>query len=229
MRICFDEDGADVRFVISDYLPQYNKVFEQALYSLKNGSYVKRFPKDTSGIEKAKANFAEHAEEMFAQMGNFVEVPWEGALADFADKVNGSGIDWWLTGSCATCIRGVPLRPHDVDIMLNSMDIDKIRHLFADRIVEPIVSTKGWVMDYFGVLFMGARIDLAFDPVDFVDNPHPADFGPFAMRHLEEIEWRGRLIKVPPLDLQLHANRRRGRHDRAALIEDHLRRSHART
>jgi hypothetical protein len=71
-------------------------------------------------------------------------------------------------------------------------------------------------------MFLSARIDLAFDPADFVDTPHPADFGPYAMRHLAEVHWRGTKIKVPPLELQAQVNRRRGRIARAAAIEEHL-------
>ncbi|NLM11917.1 MAG: hypothetical protein GX213_14335 [Clostridiaceae bacterium] len=159
---------------------------------------------------------------MFGQMGYFKEVPWEDALLDFINKVEGTDIDWWLTGSCATCLRGIDVQPHDIDIMLSSKDIDIINDIFGDYIVEPIRSSKGWVVNYFGVLFIGARIDLAFDPEDFVDNPEPVDFGPYAIKNLEEINWKGKIVKIPPLNLQLQVNKRRGRNDRVRAIEDYM-------
>jgi hypothetical protein len=97
-----------------------------------------------------------------------------------------------------------------------------MNQLFEDCIVEPIRSSKGWVVANFGVLFMGARIDLAFDPEDFVDSPDPADFGPYAMRNLEAVNWKGYTVRVPPLELQMQVNKRRGRYDRAAAIEQYL-------
>ncbi len=106
--------------------------------------------------------------------------------------------------------------------MLHSEDIDRVNELFADCIVEPIRSSKGWVVTNFGVLFMGARIDLAFDPEDFVDIPEPADFGPYAMKNLEVISYKGQRVKIPPLELQMQVNRRRGRDDRVVAIEKHL-------
>lgn len=222
MRVFSIEEGNDVLFVVSEFSPEYKKVLENACYSLVDGSYVKRFPKDTPNISRIRNNWENCAEEMFSQMGYFKTARWEEALLGFIDRIKGTDIQWWLTGSCATCVRGIDIQPHDVDIILDSEDIDRINQLFADCIVEPVISSKGWVAANFGVLFMGARIDLAFDPEDFVDNPDPVDFGPYAMRNLEIIDWRGQTIKVPPLELQLQVNRRRGRNDRAAAIEAYL-------
>ena len=224
MRISSREEDSDVLFVISEFSPEYREVFENAYYSLEDGCYVKRFPRDTPNISRIRDNWGNYAEEMFAQMGYFQTARWEEALLGFMDRVKGTDIGWWLTGSCATCLRGVDLQPHDVDIMLHSEDIDRVGQLFADCIVEPIRSSKGWVVANFGVLFMGARVDLAFDPEDFVDNPHPADFGPYAMRNLEEVDWRGQTVRVPPLELQRQVKKRRGREDRAAAIEELLNR-----
>ncbi len=222
MKIFFKEEENNVLFIVSNFSPEYKDVIESSFFSLEDGVYVKRFSKDIENLDIIKSNFEKYAEDMFGQMGYFKKVCWEDALLDFINKVEGTGIDWWLTGSCATCLRGIAVQPHDIDIMLNSKDIGKINDIFADFIVEPIRSTKGWVVSNFGVLFMKARIDLAFDPEDFVDNPEPVDFGPYAMKNLEEIKWNNKIIRIPPLDLQLQVNKRRGRNDRVKAIEDYI-------
>ena len=227
MKISFQEDDSQVLFVISDVSSEYRSAFESSFYSLENGSYVKGFPKDTKNMDRIKSNFEKYADDMFGQMVNLKKVMWEDALLGFISKVEGTDIDWWLTGSCATCLRGVAIQPHDVDIMLNSRDMDKINDIFADHIVEPIRSSNGWVVKNFGVMFMEARIDLAFDPEGFVDDPEPVDFGPYAMEHLEPITWRDHVIKAPPLELQLQVNRRRGRKDRVQAIESFLHKNEA--
>jgi hypothetical protein len=227
VRISSREDGNDILFVVSEFSPEYKEVFENACYSLEDGSYTKRFANDTPNISRIRENWENYAEEMFAQMGYFKTPRWEEALLGFMERIRDTDIHWWLTGSCAACVRGVNIRPHDVDIMLRSEDIYKVNQLFADYIVEPIKSSKGWVAANFGVLFMDARIDLAFDPEDFVDNPEPVDFGPYAMRNLEDVDWNGHTVRVPPLELQMQVNKRRGRDDRAAAIEEYmLHRSH---
>ena len=41
-------------------------------------------------------------------------------------------------------------------------------------------------------------------------------------RNLEELNWNGYVIKVPPLELQLNVTRRRERIDRVELIEEYM-------
>jgi hypothetical protein len=70
--------------------------------------------------------------------------------------------------------------------------------------------------------FWHARIDVASDPSERLDDPEPVDCGPFARGHLETVHYRGHDIQVPPLYLQVAANRRRGRKARAELLEKRL-------
>lgn len=222
MELSTEVQNDDVLFIIRDYRPEYETVFQEGYYELVDGMYVKRFSKHAAHMPKIRRNWECNAEAMFAQMGHFAEVDWEEALTKLITELDRNGIDWWLTGSCATCLRGVPVQPHDIDLMLSSKDIGHINEVFADHLIEPIRCSKGWVVDYFGVLYMGARVDLAFDPASFVDDPQPVDFGPFAMAHREEVGWKGHKVKLPPLELQLQVNRRRGRLDRVAVIEQFM-------
>ncbi|MGI6705577.1 MAG: nucleotidyltransferase domain-containing protein [Clostridia bacterium] len=220
MNIGFAEDEKTLTYIITDG-DKYGEILKSQYYSQQNEQYTKSFPKtEIWDIQMLKQNYLKYAEKMFLQMGYFQHVPWQAALLKFIDCIEGHDISWWLTGSCALCIRGINVQPHDVDIMLDSRDLEKVRDIFSQYIVEPIVSSKGWVVRCFGVLFLEARIDLAFDPEEFVDIPHPADFGPYAMKNLEEVKWMGKTVLIPPLDLQLEVNRRRGRGDRVKAIED---------
>ena len=58
----------------------------------------------------------------------------------------------------------------------------------------------------------------------WVDAPEPSDFGPTAWRRRERLAWCGIDLAVPALDLQLAVTRRRGLTERAARIEESLRR-----
>jgi hypothetical protein len=132
---------------------------------------------------------------MFDQCGYFTEIPWQEGLKSFCSIIYETDIDWWLTGSCATCIRGIELKPHDIDIMVKSEYLDEVIELFSDYIIEPIIDTNGWIIKYFGVVFLHSRIDLAFDRYS---------------------------IKVPPLRLQINTNKLRGRDDRVEKINNYL-------
>ncbi len=218
MNISFAEEQQSVKFIVSGYGDEYESVLRSLFYTKEGESYVKLFPSDTRYLEQIKSNYMRLAPEMFAQFGYIKPTPWAAALLEVAERLDHNGIPWWLTGSCAAALRGVDLCPHDVDIMLESAHLEQVRDIMADCTVEPIIDTGGWVTRYFGVAFLGARIDLAFDPSDRLDHPEPNDSGPYARQHLEEVRWRGRTVRVPPLELQLASNRRRGRMDRVRAI-----------
>lgn len=222
MKITFEERTDNIVFKVSDFDTKYEKIFEMCFYQREGESYVKAFPKTTKNIEKIKANYLNNAEEMFGQLGYFRPIPWDEALLEFVKRLEATEIDWWLTGSCAACIRGIPLNPHDVDIMISSKDVDQLSDIFIDHIVEPIIDTNGWLTKDFGVIFFHARIDIASDPQACLDDPEPVDCGPYARSNLEKVIWKGYEIKVPPLSLQLNANKKRDRFDRVKLIEEYM-------
>lgn len=221
MRITFVPEADTVKFTISDFEPKYAAVLQGLFYQPEGSSFIKRFP-SALATDQVQANFARYAPTMIDQIGGFAPVPWDLAIEGFARRAQSAGITWWLTGSCALAIRGIPVVPHDVDIMLRSEDLPSVESALGEFIVEPVIPTTGWIMKRFGVAFLEARIDLAFDPEAGVDRPQPADFGPYAMEHLETVVWRGLEVRVPPAALHLAGNRQRGRLERVRLIEDYL-------
>lgn len=225
MRITVKEIESNTRFSVSEFDEKYRNILQMCFYNEENGVYYKDYPSDYRYINEVKQNFETFGEEMFNQLGYFSEIPWYDALKAFCQRVEGHDIDWWLTGSCASCIRGIKMNPHDVDIMLNSKDVYKIEDLFSENLIEPLVNTGGWLTKDFGVIFLKARIDIATDPVEELDYPEPVDCGPAAKKRLENITWEGHNIKVPPIEFQLNANKRRGRLERVNLIEDYMRKN----
>ena len=176
MKILFEEKGSEVIFRIDNNEEKYHQVLKDCYYQQAGKSYFKKFPKDSKDLLIIQHNFSIYANEMFRQAGDFLPIPWDKALTKFIERVNGSKITWWLVGSCAACIRGIPLKPHDIDIMIDSKNVADIHQLFLDCIVEPILDTRGWVTKDFGVIFLHARIDIASDPQSAVDKPAPSDF-----------------------------------------------------
>lgn len=222
MRVSFEEADEKVIFRISEFDPKYEKILKMCFYENDGRGYIKIYPKNAKYLDSIMARYSDNAKLMFDQLGYFAPVPWEKALAEFCQRTQDTNIDWWLTGSCAACIRGIKMNPHDVDIMTDSGCIDEITEVFSEFLIEPIVDTNGWLTRDFGVIFLHARIDIASDPQDILDIPEPIDCGPYARQNLEIIKWNGYEIKVPPLELQLNVNRRRERLDRVKLIEDFM-------
>jgi len=225
MKLFFKQTKESVIFRVSNFNPEYKDALIGGFYTLKGEIFEKEYKKEEifqENIPSIKRNFLKYGEEMFAQMAYLKPPLWQEGLIGFMEKVRGKNIDWWLTGSCALAIRGIEVTPHDVDIMLKSKDIDKIMDIFQHHMIEPLSRSDDWIVKHFSVLFLKTRVDLAFDPLDILDDPEPSDSGPFAAKNLEEISWKGHKIKVPPLHLQLNTNKKRGRKERVRLIEEYL-------
>jgi len=222
MNIEFVRNNDIVTFRVYDFSSPIEEALQMCFYQKDGNSYVKNFPASTPYLDKIVAHYQRYSEEMFLQLVYQRPIPWEKGLLEFLKRVNTSDIDWWLTGSCAACIRGINMNPHDVDIMVDSRSVELISELFRDDIIEPIIDTNGWLTKDFGVLFIHCRIDIASDPQSSLDEPEPVDCGPYAKSKLETIIWNGYKVRIPPIELQLNVNKRRQRIERVRLIEEYI-------
>ena len=222
MNIEFLKSEDTVTFRVCNINDPIEAALQMCFYEKVDDAYIKHFPASTPYLDKIMAHYEKYAEEMFLQLVYQRPIPWEQGLLEFVKRVSNSDVDWWLTGSCAACIRGISMSPHDVDIMVASGSVDLIKELFRDNIIEPIIDTNGWITKDFGVLFMHCRIDIASDPQGSLDEPEPVDCGPYAKSMLESIDWNGYEVRIPPIKLQLNANKRRQRIERVKLIEEYI-------
>ena len=222
MKVEFASNDDIVIFRVRDFSSPIEEALKMCFYQKDGDSYIKNFPASTPYMDKIMAHYEKYAEEMFLQLVYQRPIPWEKGLLEFLKRIDHSNVDWWLTGSCAACIRGININPHDVDMMVDSQSIGVIIELFKDNIIEPIIDTKGWVTKDFGVLFMQCRIDIASDPQSSLDEPEPVDCGPYAKSKLETVIWNGYKVRIPPIELQLNANKRRQRTERVRRIEEYM-------
>lgn len=218
MKIKFENKKDNVIYRIYNFDNKYEKILQSCFYEKTDNGYIKTYPSNIKYIKQMKKRYSDCAQYMFDQLGYFVDIPWKIGFKKFCKMVEKTKIEWWLTGSCASCIRGANIKPHDIDIMINSESTPIITEIFKDFLIEPIINTNGWLTKEFGVIFMDVRIDIASDPVSSLDKPTPTDCGPYAKKHLEIFEQEGYKIKVPPLELQLNVNKKRGRLDRVKEI-----------
>jgi hypothetical protein len=129
----------------------------------------------------------------------------------------GVDLDWWLYGSAALAVRGLPVEPGDVD--LNIRDSARAAELLDDLLVTPVLELERWAAPRVGRAFDGAIVEWISDPHPQLDDREtPHEHGPFVADRLETVEWRGHRIRVPPLAVQLAVCERRGLDGRARLI-----------
>jgi len=149
-------------------------------------------------------------------------MPWEDTLSETIEILKAYDIAWWLAGSGACAARGIDMAPHDIDIMTYLEEVPKIQKAFEAYTVEPFHFVSDWITKGFGVVFLGGRVDVAFEPADDADQYGKLDYGVYASEHLEEIAWHDHRIQVPPVELHLPGNESRNRHDRIKLINDYI-------
>jgi len=178
------------------------------------------YPADTPKLDQCWRNFSSSAELMVRQVAGLAPVPWRDALRELCRRTAEAAVSWWLTGSAAMAVRGVPLKPRDLDLVCSAEAANRLGDLFADELVEPVLpSAADWISEFWGRAFCGARIEWIGGPRPTVDTPLPTDFGPVAAARLEAVTWEDWTIHVPPLDLQRAVSLRRGLTDRVNLID----------
>jgi len=219
MRTLCQTVGAQTSFIIADLDPAYHQAARDLVYSPIPEGFAKVYPADTPGLDQIYRNFARWAEPMILQAAQVVPVPWEQALHSFLELIAGEPLDWWLGGSAALAVRGLPITPRDFDLIVDGASAQRLGALFAEHLIEPVLPVHGWVCNWWGRAFLQARFEWVGAVNARADQPEISDFGPAAAHQLETILWHGRAIRVPPLALQLQVSIRRGLHERAAQIQ----------
>lgn len=222
MKTLRKTEGTTTSFIIADIEPAYHDAVHSLYYSPVADGFAKVYPADTPNLDRIYLNFERYAQEMVLQTARMHLAEWDKSLSAFLQVVGGSSIDWWLTGSAALAVRGLDVVPGDLDLVVDDASAPKLGELLLDYLVEPMQPSSGWIWNWFGRAFLHARLEWVGGVNESADNPHISDFGPTAAKRLEVVNWRGKEIRVPPLDLQLEVSKRRGLVERAEKISKFL-------
>lgn len=222
MRVERWVDQASTSFVILDVPDEFRPVAARLGFREWEGSLARSFPSDAPHMDRAYENFCQHIDQVLRQAAGQLAVPWESALVEVLRRIDRTSLDWWLTGSAALAIRGVDVEPRDIDLIVDDAGARALGELLLDGLIEPVIQAQDWISRWWGRAFLHARIEWAGGVSERADLPVPGDVGPTAARRLEKVVWRGRQIRVPPLELHLVVSERRGLSDRATRIRRFL-------
>jgi hypothetical protein len=185
----------------------------------RDGRWGRSFPADSPHLDRAWANFQHQVVPWLRQAAGLEAVPWREALGTVCQRLTGAGVDWWLTGSAASAVRGVGVEPGDLDLVVAGPDAHRVGDLLLDGLVEP-VAPADWFCAWWGRAVLGARVEWVGGVGPASDQPEPTDFGLVAAAELEVVRWQGWEVRVPPLALQRAVCVRRGLLDRVRGIDD---------
>ena len=208
-------DGDWVYFVVhsEDTLVQ-DRLIKMGWARAEDGLLTRRLS-NADHVERIFENFRSHLDEMIAQSARLRPVAWADALAEFVDRMQDSGVQWWLYGSAALAVRGIDIEPGDLDLAVD--DPWLVGALLDDLLVEPVTRMQNWVADVGGRAFHGALIEWLAGAHPTGRRP-PSEQEPETRAYLEVVSWRGRTVPIPRLEVQLAVAGRRGLTERSQLI-----------
>ncbi len=224
MRTLCKTDGTHTTFTIADLDPMHHFAVRALAFDETSDGFAQSYPTATPDLDHIYDNFARHADELVLQKAGVSPVPWEQSLEIFLHTIEGRAIDWWLVGSAALAVRGLPITPGDIDLSVSDQDAFRLGDLLTEYMIAPVKVTDGpgSMCNSFGRSFPLACLEWVGGADERLDQLFGSDFGPIAASQSETITWRGHSLRVPPLNLRLQTNQRRGRTERAAKILAHL-------
>ena len=181
-----------------------------------SGYFFRAFP-DSPDIPRIFENFSAHVEEMVLQKMRTIPTHWERALETTAERLTGR-VEWWLSGSAALAVRGIDVRPRDIDLVVD--DARRAGELLTDVLFEPSRRMHDWVAEWLGLAFDGALIEWVSGVHPEVDASGLHEQGPEAASRRELVTWGGYHILCTPLDIQLVAREARELADQVRKIHE---------
>ena len=113
------EAGDVTRFEVECDARGFDSAFECSAFTRSDtGAWFRAFPSDAPHLERAWDNFQRLLPPWLRQMAGLEPVPWSSALEVVCTRLATRSVDWWLTGSAALAVRGVAVRPRDLDLVV---------------------------------------------------------------------------------------------------------------
>jgi hypothetical protein len=206
-------------FIITNVPIKYHEAFRNLAYTQTKRGFMKSYPNDTPHLDAAYSHFEQNILTIIKQAAKEIPVPFEEGFKAFLERTYHLEADWWLGGSAALALRGLPIQPGDIDLIVDSAGARRWGDALADVMIEPVASTGGWFCELWGRAFLHARIEWTggIDPKN--DFTYVTEFYLPSVDKLETISWHGFQVRIPPLEPQLTMEKMRGRTERAALIQ----------
>ena len=130
---------------------------------------------------------------------------------------------WVLTGSLAHAIQGVPVEPHDIDIMTDQRSAYEMERHFAGSVIRRVMFAEAEIIrSHFGALLIdGVKVEIMGDLQKRLEDgtwESPIDL----LEHRRFVIREGARIPVLPLEYEYGAYIRLGRHERAMMLRTWL-------
>jgi hypothetical protein len=184
---------------------------------------VLRYPPGARCLDRAVANLRRALEEMVRHKIAGTPAGWSQPFHDLLGRAEQARVPVAVIGSVALAIRGVDVRPADIDVLTTPEGADALAESYQDVLVVPLATTPGF--GRFGRAFTGGiRVEWLGNPARVQEGPWPLAAAAWSIASpFEEVCWENRLLRVPPLEVQRQVELQRQRPARVAAIDEYRR------
>ncbi len=145
---CSETDSAFVFCVEDPENIQLEAVVQHMGWRKADGKFLLSYPQSVFAGQGEKglirSNFNRLGQAMFEKMLSGIE--WEAPLEMLAHRFNEAGIEWYIVGSAGDALRGVDVKPFDIDIVVHTRDYGKAKevcyHHFSDLVIAPFTGSE---------------------------------------------------------------------------------------
>jgi len=194
-------------------------------------SYSQNAFSDQREKELISNNFSRFGQAMFeSSLSGF---DWKKPLELLAQKFNENGIEWYIVGSVGDAIRGVDIKPFDIDIVVHTRDFYRAKEICYDSfpdsvIIWPFAENEAInPLRYFGRLFLaGALIEVAADETWNLESRQQGFYGfTSPVSQYEKASWNGHAVYLESLQLRYQIEKARNRKDRVKALKKYFKRA----
>jgi len=245
---CYETESAFTFCVEDVENTQLEDVIQHMAWRKTDGRFFMSFPQNAFSNQQEKklvsSNFSRLGQVMFESL--LAGIDWETPLEMVAQKFNASGIEWYIVGSAGDAVRGIDLKPFDIDIVVHTRDYYKAKdicyHNFSDSIISPFTGIEdvnpskynnnpmGYFINplkYFGRMFLaGAMIEVAADEIWDLESRQSEHkktvWARYEHSEYEIFVWRGHNIYLESLQHRYQIEIARNRADRIKAFEKYM-------
>jgi hypothetical protein len=245
---CYETDSAFFFCVEDVENVQLEAVIQHMQWRKSGDRFLLAYPhsafSDQSEKELVSSNFSRLGQVMFEKMLSGID--WEAPLELLAQKFNEAGIEWYIVGSAGDAVRGVGVKPLDIDIVVHTRDYDKAKDIcylhFSDSVIAPFtgceeISPSKYFdnpmeyfinpLKYFGRMFLaGAMIEVTADEIWDLESRQPEHkktvWSGYEHAGYEKIVWRGYSIYLESVQHRYQIEKARNRQDRIKAFDDYM-------
>lgn len=144
-------------------------------------------------------------------------------LRKICARLDGSNVNWALTGSLSFALQGVPVEPHDIDIQTDASGAYEIERLFSEFVTRKVAfSASERIRSHFGTLLIdGITVEIMGDIEKRLEDgtwEKPPDLA----AHRRIIDVHGIQVPVLSLEYECQAYAKLGRVSKARMLQDAL-------